>query len=158
MLCNNGPKRSAMCQISPAIQKWFLCGFRQRKLRRCIVAEQAGLTRAQWIKRCIRWQLWDRAGELRLAQASAQSILKLAVQVRAVGRSLNQAVKAVNAANRPESAVDIAQAARAVIEMEDRISAIINMATFDLSAIASGEVRYWMNQAQCAPKDKELGT
>ena len=123
-----------------------------------VVAERAGLTRAQWIKRCIRWQLWDRAGELRLAPASGQSIIKLAVQVRAVGRSLNQVVKAVNAANRPDSAVDIAQAARAVLEMEDRISAIINMATFELSAIASGEVHYWTGSAKGPPKDKEIGT
>lgn len=35
------------------------------------VAQQAGLTRAQWIKRTIRWQLWDRAGELRLVPSSA---------------------------------------------------------------------------------------
>ena len=116
------------------------------------VAQQAGLTRAQWIKRTIRWQLWDRAGELRLVPMSAQSILKLAVQVRAIGRSLNQAVKAVNAANRPDASVPIELAAQAVIGMEDRLSTVIATATLDLSSITAAEVSYWTRSGKRASR------
>lgn len=118
------------------------------------VAQQAGLTRAQWIKRTIRWQLWDRAGELRLTPASAQSILKLAVQVRAIGRSLNQVVKAVNAANRPGSSLEISFAARGVIEMESRLSETIDTAISELASIAAGEVRYWTGNVGVSSKKR----
>src|SRR3546814_10156689 len=83
-----------------------------------LVAARSGLTRAQWIKRTLRWQLWTRAGELRLVPGSHRAIIRLVGQVRAIGRSLNQAVKAVNAANRPDSSLEIQQAAPAVIARE----------------------------------------
>src|SRR3546814_4261650 len=62
-------------------------------------------------------------------------------QVRAIGRSLNQAVRAVNAANRPDSSLEIQQAATAVIAMESRVSETINHVAGALTEILSGEVR-----------------
>lgn len=108
-----------------------------------LVARQADLTRAQWLKRTIRWQLWNRAGELRLTTPNHDAILKLAVQVRAIGRSLNQAVKAMNAANQPGSAVEIQSAARSVIEMEADLAETLQMISTELASVLAGEVRYW---------------
>src|SRR3546814_8322620 len=65
-----------------------------------LVAARSGLTRAQWIKRTLRWPLWTRAGELRLVPGSHRATLRLVGPVRAISRSLNTAGKAVNAANR----------------------------------------------------------
>lgn len=112
------------------------------------VARLAGLTRGEWIKRTLRWQLWDRAGELRLLPQSQQEIVQLTAQMRAIGRSLNQAVKAMNAANRPDSPVEITSAARAVLAMDEELSGIINATARELTAIASGEVRYWTGKDQ----------
>lgn len=113
-----------------------------------IVAQQAGMTRSQWIKRTIRWQLWDRAGELRLIPSSTHSILRLTAQIRALGRSLNQAVKAMNAANRPESSLEVTQAAQSVIAMEERLSISITAAATELSAITAAEVHYWTSSTK----------
>lgn len=107
------------------------------------VAEQAGLSRTQWVKRTLRWQLWTRAGELRLVPSSYRSIMKIVGQVRKIGYSLNQAVKAMNAANRPESPLIIERVAGDVLEMEERLSATIKEADAELTAIVSGEVNYW---------------
>src|SRR3546814_3985148 len=87
--------------------------------------------------------LWTRAGELRLVPGSHRAIIRLVGQVRAIGRSLNQAVKAVNAANRPDSSLEIQQAATAVIAMESRVSETINHVAGALTALLSGEVYYW---------------
>jgi predicted HicB family RNase H-like nuclease len=116
-----------------------------------LVAAKAGLTRAQWIKRTLRWQLWDRAGELRLIPSSHRSIIKLVSQVRAIGRSLNQAVKAMNAANRPDSPLEVHRIAGEVIAMEGRLSSTINQAASGLTAIASGEVYYWTGRERKLP-------
>src|SRR3546814_5095459 len=72
-------------------------------------------------------------------------------QVRAIGRSLNQAVKAVNAANRPDSSLEIQQAATAVIAMESRVSETINHVAGALTEILSGEVYYWTGRERKLP-------
>ncbi len=116
-----------------------------------LVAARAGMTRAQWVKRTLRWQLWTRAGELRLVPSSYRSIMKIVGQVRAIGYSLNQAVKAMNAANRPESPLLIEQVAPHVIAMEGRLSETIREANSTLTAIVSGEVDYWTGKDRAAP-------
>lgn len=107
------------------------------------VAHDAGLTRAEWIKRTLRWQLWNRASELRLMPESQQNILQVTAQLRAMGRSLNQAVKAMNMANRPDSPLEIQSAARSVLAMRDELSVGLESATEELAAIMAGEVQYW---------------
>ncbi len=57
------------------------------------------MTRNEWIKRTLRWQLWDKAGVLRLAPVTQDEIVKLRKQVLLIGRNINQAVHAMNAAN-----------------------------------------------------------
>ena len=78
----------------------------------------------QWLKRTIRWQLWDRAGELRLAPFTVRAITRLTFQVRAIGRQLNQAVHAMHAANQPGSGLAIDRIAGDVIAMEGRVLAV----------------------------------
>ena len=102
-------------------------------------------------KRTLRWQLWTRAGELRLVPSSHRAIIKLVSQVRAIGRSLNQAVKAMNAANRPQSPLEIQRIAAEVIAMEDRISQLVNDAAAGLTEILSGEVYYWTGRERKLP-------
>lgn len=112
------------------------------------VAARAGMTRSQWVKRALRWQLWDRAGELRLVPASHRAIIKLVSQVRAIGRSLNQSVKAMNAANRPESPIEIQRVAAELVKMEQHMASVIRGASADLTTIVSGEVDYWTSGAR----------
>ncbi len=116
------------------------------------VATRAGMTRSQWVKRALRWQLWDRAGELRLVPASHRAIIKLVAQVRAIGRSLNQSVKAMNAANKPESPIEIQRVAAELVKMEQHLSGIIRGATAELATAVSGEVDYWTMGARIVPK------
>ena len=107
------------------------------------VASRAGMTRSQWVKRALRWQLWDRAGELRLVPASHRAIIKLVSQIRAIGRSLNQSVKAMNAANKPQSPVEIQRVAAELVKMEQYMSGVIRGVSAELGTIVSGEVDYW---------------
>jgi hypothetical protein len=122
------------------------------------VAMRAGLTRAQWLKRTVRWQLWDRAGELRLVPSSTRPIIRLVSQVRAIGRSLNQAVKAMNAANRPESRVDIGRIAEDIIQMEVRMRETLGSNAAELATIVSGEIYYWTERQLKPPELTEKGT
>ncbi|EIZ77944.1 hypothetical protein WSK_3506 [Novosphingobium sp. Rr 2-17] len=121
-----------------------------------LVAARAGMTRSQWVKRTLRWQLWTKAGELRLVPSSYRSIMKIVAQVRAIGYSLNQAVKAMNAANRPESPLVIEQVAGHVIALEERLSSTIGEVNATLTAIVSGEVAYWTGRDRKLPGADEM--
>lgn len=121
-----------------------------------LVAARAGMTRSQWVKRTIRWQLWTKAGELRLVPSSYRSIMKIVSQVRAIGYSLNQAVKAMNTANRPASPLVIQQVAVHVIALEERLSATIEEANATLTAIVSGEVDYWTGTGRTPANANEV--
>jgi hypothetical protein len=101
------------------------------------------LGRNEWIKRAIRWQLWDRAGVLRLAPATAAEIGKLRKQVLAIGRNINQAVHAMNAANMPGSSLDIARIAEPFIDTCTELKSQLFSLRRALSRYVSGEVAYW---------------
>jgi predicted HicB family RNase H-like nuclease len=101
------------------------------------------LGRNEWFKRAIRWQLWDRAGVLRLAPATQSEIGKLRKQVLAIGRNINQAVHAMNAANLPGSTLEIARIATPFIDTCANLKALLFDVRRMLSSYVSGEVGYW---------------
>jgi len=103
-----------------------------------------GLTRNEWIKRALRWQLWDKAGMLRLAPISQAELGKLRKQVLAIGRNINQAVHAMNAANQPESSLDIARIAAPFMETCADLKALLFETRRALSSYVGGEVGYWV--------------
>ena len=111
-----------------------------------LVSARSGMTRMQWLKRTIRWQLWDRAGELRLAPFTVRAITRLTFQVRAIGRQLNQAVHAMHAANQPGSGLAIERIAGEVIAMEGRVLAVISKTADELQQSISGDVSYWTDR------------
>ncbi|PAV67836.1 hypothetical protein WR25_02706 [Diploscapter pachys] len=102
-----------------------------------------GLSRNEWIKRTIRWQLWDRAGELRLSPAIRDEIGKVRKQILLIGRNINQAVHAMNAANQPESSLDIARIAVPFLETCGELKTILHTARRTISTYVGGEVGYW---------------
>lgn len=107
------------------------------------VGAPLGLSRNEWLKRVIRWQLWDKAGVLRLAPITQAEIGKLRKQVLAIGRNINQAVHAMNAANMPGSSLDIARIATPFIETCADLKALLFDVRRTLSVYVSGEVAYW---------------
>ena len=107
------------------------------------VAAPMGMTRNEWIKRTLRWQLWDKAGVLRLAPATQAEIVKLRKQVLLIGRNINQAVHAMNAANQPESSLDIARIASPFIEKCEELKTLLFTTRLALSASIGAEVGYW---------------
>ncbi|MEG3178827.1 hypothetical protein U1872_21570 [Sphingomonas sp. RB3P16] len=107
------------------------------------VAAPIGMTRNEWIKRTLRWQLWDRAGMLRLAPATQAEIVRLRKQVLLIGRNINQAVHAMNAANQPESSLDIARIAGSFLEKCDELKTLLFTTRLSLSASIGAEVGYW---------------
>lgn len=102
-----------------------------------------GLTRNEWIKRTLRWQLWDKAGALRLATISQVELGKLRKQVLGIGRNINQAVHAMNAANQPESSLDVARIAGPFIETCTELKTLLFAMRRSLSSYVGGEVGYW---------------
>ena len=108
-----------------------------------IVAAPMRLTRNEWIKRTIRWQLWDKAALLRLAPSTQAEIGKVRKQVLAIGRNINQAVHAMNAANMPESSLDIARIADSFLETCAELRALLAEARRELASSIGGEVGYW---------------
>ncbi len=107
------------------------------------VAAPMGMTRNEWIKRTLRWQLWDKAGVLRLAPATQAEIVKLRKQVLLIGRNINQAVHAMNAANQPESSLDIDRIADPFIEKCEELKTLLFTTRLALSAAIGAEVGYW---------------
>lgn len=108
------------------------------------VSFPAGLTRNEWIKRTLRWQLWDKAGALRLIPNSQTELGKMRKQVLAIGRNINQAVHAMNAANQPESSLEIARIAAPFLETCSDLKALLFETRRTLSSYVGGEVGYWV--------------
>ena len=102
-----------------------------------------GLSRNEWIKRAIRWQLWDKAARLRLAPATAAELGKLRKQVLAIGRNINQAVHAMNAANQPGSALEIARIAEPFIDTCTDLRVLLIATRRLIASHIGGEVSYW---------------
>jgi len=107
------------------------------------VGSPMGLTRNEWIKRTLRWQLWDKAARLRLAPVTQVEIGKLRKQILAIGRNINQAVHAMNAANLPESRLSVAQIAEPFLETCADLKTLLFATRRSLSSYVGGEVGYW---------------
>lgn len=107
------------------------------------VGAPLGLSRNEWIKRALRWQLWDRAGSLRLAPVMQAELGKLRKQVLAIGRNINQAVHAMNAANQPGSTLEIARMAEPFIETCGDLRSLLIATRRSLASYVGGEVDYW---------------
>ena len=107
------------------------------------VGTPMGLTRNEWIKRTLRWQLWDKAAVLRLAPVTQTELGKLRKQVLLIGRNINQAVHAMNAANMPESSLDIARIAGPFLETCAELKGVLFVTRRALSSSIGAEVGYW---------------
>lgn len=116
------------------------------------VAAPMRLTRNEWIKRTIRWQLWDKAALLRLAPSTQTEIGKVRKQVLAIGRNINQAVHAMNAANMPESSLDIARIAGSFLETCAELQALLVEARRELASSIGGEIGYWTRKDEGSTK------
>lgn len=116
------------------------------------VGAPMSLTRNEWIKRAIRWQLWDKAGMLRLAPVTQGEIGKVRKQVLAIGRNINQAVHAMNAANQPESTLSLARIAEPFLETCADLKALLFATRRELSSYVGGEVGYWTGAYKDAEK------
>lgn len=108
-----------------------------------LVGAPLGLSRNEWIKRALRWQLWDRAAQLRLCPVAKDEIGKLRKQILLIGRNINQAVHAMNAANQPESSLDIARIAAPFMETCGELKTLLYATRRSLSAHVGAEVGYW---------------
>ena len=115
------------------------------------VGAPMGLTRNEWIKRVLRWQLWDKAARLRLAPTTQAEIGKVRKQVLAIGRNINQAVHAMNAANQPESSLDVARIAESFLDTCAELKALLFATRRSLSSYVGGEISYWTG-ASGAPR------
>lgn len=107
------------------------------------VGAPLGLSRNEWIKRALRWQLWDRAASLRLAPVTQAELGKLRKQVLAIGRNINQAVHAMNAANQPGSTLEIARIAEPFIETCGDLRSLLVATRRSIASYVGGEVAYW---------------
>jgi hypothetical protein len=101
------------------------------------------LSRNEWIKRTIRWQLWDKAAVLRLAPATATELGRARKLVMKISNNVNQAVHAMNAANMPGSSLDIARIAGSFMESCTDFKARLFEARRSFSSSVGAEVGYW---------------
>jgi hypothetical protein len=103
------------------------------------VAAPMRLRRVEWIKRTLRWQLWDKAAVLRLAPATQSELGKLRKEVLRIGRNINQAVHAMNAANQPESSLDIARIAEPFLETCEELRTLLTTTRRALTSCVGAE-------------------
>ncbi|WP_242153854.1 ribbon-helix-helix domain-containing protein [Sphingomonas sp. BAUL-RG-20F-R05-02] len=111
------------------------------------VAAPMRLTRSEWVKRTIRWQLWDKAALLRLAPSTQTEITKIRKQIQKIGVNINQAVHAMNAANMPESSLDIARIAVPFMETCGDLRTLLTESRRTLASSIGGEISYWTGAA-----------
>ena len=116
------------------------------------VGAPMGLTRTEWIKRALRWQLWGRAAVLRLAPVTNAELGKLRKQVIVIGRNINQATHAMNAANQPGSSLDLARIAGPFIETCGELKTLLFAMRRSLTSTVGAEVSYWTGAAESAEK------
>lgn len=109
------------------------------------VGAPMGLSRNEWIKRALRWQLWDKAGGLRLSPVTQGEMGKLRKQVLAIGRNINQAVHAMNAANQPGSTLEVSRIAEPFLETCADLKSLLFEVRRSLSSYVGGEVGYWID-------------
>lgn len=107
------------------------------------VAAPMRLSRNEWIKRALRWQLWDKAAQLRLSPATKDEVGKVRKQILLIGKNINQAVHAMNASLEPESSLDIARIAGPFMESCAELKSALHSARRALSRYVGGEVSYW---------------
>lgn len=107
------------------------------------IAEPLGLTAAKWVILLLRWQLFDRANELKLAPATKRELEKISAQIVRIGRNVNQAVHAMNAAAMPGSALRIDRVAAQLLDMQTTMRDMIVQAERDIIRLVSADVRYW---------------
>jgi hypothetical protein len=107
------------------------------------VGAPMGLTRNEWIKRALRWQLWDKAGELRLSKVAQDEIGELRKRVTKISNNVNQAVKAMNAANQPGSRLEIERIAGPFVETCIDLRKLLFGMKRSLTTYVGGEVSYW---------------
>lgn len=107
------------------------------------VGAPLGLSRNEWIKRALRWQLWDRAAQLRLSPVAQGEVGKVRKQILLIGRNINQAVHAMNAANQPDSSLDLARIAEPFLDTCAELRALLYATRRALSAYVGGDVAYW---------------
>jgi len=104
-----------------------------------LAAAEQGFTPMQWLRCLLRWQLWNKAGELRMPPTTSKEISQFVGNLRAIGINLNQAVRALNAAAMQDSGIDIKRYARDVLAMND---GIYNL-TEEVQRAISRETHYW---------------
>lgn len=107
------------------------------------VGHPLGLTRNEWIKRTLRWQLWDRSAVLRLAPVTQVELGKLRKQVLLIGRNINQAVHAMNAATMLESSLDLGRIAGPFLDTCAELMGLLFATRRALSSLIGAEVGYW---------------
>ena len=107
------------------------------------VGAPMGLTRNEWIKRALRWQLWDKAACLRLSPVTQSELGKLRKQVLAIRRNINQAIDAVSAANPPESSLEMVRIAEPFLTSCAELKALLLATRRTLSSYVGAEVDYW---------------
>jgi hypothetical protein len=114
------------------------------------VSSRMALARSAWIKRTLRWTLWDKAGELRLSPLMQSELGKLRKEIVRIGQNINQAVHAMNAANQPESSLDMAKIAPQFLDTCTDLKSIVFAARREVSSCIGGEVGYWIEAHKLA--------
>jgi hypothetical protein len=77
---------------------------------------------------------------------------KLRKQVLAIGRNINQAVHAMNAANQPGSTLEVARIAAPFLETCGDLKALLMETRRAISSYVGGEVGYWVDAFRDRPR------
>lgn len=109
-------------------------------------AEAMAMKRSQWIATLIEGRLWDGEGRV-IPSPLMQEALGTAInQIVRIGRNVNQAVHAINAAAMPESSFDMERAIGRLVAMHEELKTELRAAEDRLFELAIGEQRYWRGE------------
>lgn len=99
-------------------------------------ATQRGVDRAGWIKALVRRHIALKAG---VDDGLRDAVAPIRMQLQRIGRNLNQAMKAGNAAMMADSGLQIDRELRRIADMREEINEQIQA----LAAVLRGETAFW---------------
>lgn len=109
-------------------------------------AKPLGLRRNQWIVRVINGRLWDGNGRVLISPLLDLHIERCHVQIAAIGRNINQAVHAINAAAMPESGMDLEQCVRELLSYRTELLGVMHETTRMMDRASKIDASYWLGR------------
>lgn len=120
-------------------------------------ASDMGIRRTDLVKKFVRGKLYEGEGDI-LPNPDVRLLLRKNInELNAIGKNVNQAARAINAAVMPDSGMNLVKEAQALSHLESEIWSKFRETEVRFSAVMAEENRYWRGDLHEASTRKVSG-